>query len=170
MDYDRAQDLDPSYYRGETFSSYEARSNGFPVGYLLAGLGIGFAAAVLLAPKSGAELRNQLNDGVRGGLDRLRNLVPKDFLRRAEDLGRDAINRVSDLAPNLAGRSGDDIADILNNVSKDDLIAVKGIGPVLADRIIRHRPYQSDREILANDVLPESTFRALKQELLSRTA
>lgn len=170
MDYDRAQDLDPSYYRGETFNSDEKRSSGFPIGYLLAGLGVGFAAAVLLAPKSGAELRARLNDGVRGGLDRLRNLVPEDFLRRAEDLGRDALDRVSDLAPNVPRRSGEDIADILNNVSKDDLIAVKGIGPVLADRIIRHRPYQSDREILDNDVLPENTFRALKQELLSRTA
>lgn len=170
MDYDRAHDLDPSYYRGETFTSYESGSGGFPIGYLLAGVGIGFAAAVLLAPKRGAELRSQLNDGVRSGLDRLRNLLPEDFLRRAEDLGRDALDRVSDLAPNVTGRTGDDIADLLNNVSKDDLIAVKGIGPVLADRIIRHRPYQSDREILDNDVLPESTFRALKQELLSRTA
>ena len=170
MEYDRASDLDPTYYRGQSFTSYESSSRGFPIGSLLAGLGIGFAAAVLLAPKSGAELRNQLNDGVRGGLDRLRNLVPEDFLRRAQEIGRDALDRVSDLAPNVARRSGDDIADILNNVSKDDLIAVKGIGPVLADRIIRHRPYQSDREILDNDVLPESTFRALKQELLGRTA
>jgi gas vesicle protein len=173
MEYDRAHDLDPSYYRGETFTSYESGSSGFPIGYLLAGFGIGFAAAMLLAPKSGTELRNQLNDGLRGGLDRLKNLVPEDLFRRAEDLGREAVDyvseRTSDLTPDRAP-SGDDIADMLNNVSKDELIAVKGIGPVLADRIIRHRPYQSDREILDNDVLPESTFRALKQELLSRTA
>lgn len=174
MDYDRAQDLDPSYYHGETFTSYESGSSGFPIGYLLAGFGIGFAAAMLLAPKSGAELRNQWNEGLRGGLDRLKNLVPEDLFRRAEDLGREAVDyvseRASEFTPDRSARSTADIADMLNNVSKDELIAVKGIGPVLADRIIRHRPYKSDREILDHDVLPESTFRALKQELLSRTA
>ena len=93
MEYDRASDLDPTYYRGQSFTSYESSSRGFPIGSLLAGLGIGFAAAIVLAPKSGAELRAQLNDGVRGGLDRLRKLVPEDFLRRAEELGRDAVDR-----------------------------------------------------------------------------
>jgi DNA uptake protein ComE-like DNA-binding protein len=69
-----------------------------------------------------------------------------------------------------SGESSQDIATLLNDVSKDDLIAVSGIDPVLADRIIGNRPYSRERELLEKDVIPESALQALREKLLKPRA
>jgi DNA uptake protein ComE-like DNA-binding protein len=66
-------------------------------------------------------------------------------------------------------RTGD-IATLLNEVSKDDLIAVSGIDEVLAERIIGNRPYRRERELLEKDLISESTFQTLREELRKRWA
>lgn len=59
----------------------------------LVGAGIGAVAALLLAPKSGEELRGNLAEGVNDGLNQVR-ATGKDLKRRAEkvlDLARDQV-------------------------------------------------------------------------------
>jgi gas vesicle protein len=59
----------------------------------LVGAGIGAVAALLLAPKSGEELRGNLAEGVNDGFNQVR-ATGKDLKRRAEkvlDLARDQV-------------------------------------------------------------------------------
>ncbi len=57
---------------------------------------------------------------------------------------------------------------ILNRVSRDELLAVYGIGPVLADRVLNGRPYVSDRDVVSRGILSQSTFDHLRRQVLGR--
>jgi gas vesicle protein len=130
--------------------------------YFLAGLGIGFGTALLIAPQSGAEARGRIRRTIGGAGRRLRSSLPFDEVR-------ERIFGLADSAHETTGASDaenrSDITELLNKISKEDLLSVHGIGPVLAERVIRYRPYRSEREILEKDVLNEQTFRNLKREL-----
>jgi hypothetical protein len=56
----------------------------------------------------------------------------------------------------------------LNTVSREELLEVYGIGPVLADRIISNRPYQNDYDVVEKGIIPESGYRRLQSELHNR--
>jgi DNA uptake protein ComE-like DNA-binding protein len=64
----------------------------------------------------------------------------------------------------------DSAVEILNSAPREALIAVHGIGEVLADRIIGNRPYQEAYEVVDKGILPESTYIQLRRELLEKTA
>jgi DNA uptake protein ComE-like DNA-binding protein len=58
----------------------------------------------------------------------------------------------------------------LNTVSREELLQVFGIGPVLADRIIANRPYENDYDVVERGIIPESGYKQLQSELISRRA
>lgn len=73
------------------------------VGAFILGLGVGAAAALLLAPKSGEELRNDISEGLNDGIDNIRRTgrsarrkaervvsMAKDQLKDASEAGHDA--------------------------------------------------------------------------------
>ena len=64
----------------------------------------------------------------------------------------------------------DSAAEALNTATRDQLMAVHGIGEVLADRIIQNRPYESASQVVEIGILPESTFVQLRRELLDKGA
>ena len=72
-------------YEGETYIDSGTRSNEFMIG-LLVGAAVGAAVGLLLAPKSGAELRHQLAD------------YSERFRRRAGETYERASETMSDLA------------------------------------------------------------------------
>lgn len=72
-------------YEGETYIDSGSRSNEFMIG-LLVGTAVGAAVGLLLAPKSGAELRHQIAD------------YSERFRRRAGETYEKASETVSDLA------------------------------------------------------------------------
>jgi gas vesicle protein len=49
------------------------------------GVGVGATAALLLAPKSGEELRGDIADGLRDGVDQVRD-AGKDLRRKAKKI------------------------------------------------------------------------------------
>jgi DNA uptake protein ComE-like DNA-binding protein len=59
---------------------------------------------------------------------------------------------------------------VLNVVSREDLMGVYGIGPVLADRIIANRPYGNDADVVERGIIPEGAFENIRTELLRRRA
>ena len=64
----------------------------------------------------------------------------------------------------------DSAAEALNTATRDQLMAVHGVGEVLADRIIQNRPYESASQVVERGILPESTFVQLRRELLDKGA
>jgi gas vesicle protein len=66
------------------------------------GAGIGAVAALLLAPKSGEELRDDITEGLNDGLNYVRT-TGKDFKRRAQkvvDMARDQVQEAVDAGDN----------------------------------------------------------------------
>ena len=74
--------------------------------------------------------------------------------RHRESNARDSNARSS----NATGRP----VQLLNNGSREELLAVYGIGPVLADRIIQNRPYSSVEEAVERDVVSQTVIAELR--------
>ncbi len=133
-----------------------------------AGLGFGAVVGLLVAPKRGKE--------TRAGVGRR----AQRFIRAATDMiaGRPRDRQLpifSKKSPASAPISRtmtetDSAAEVLNAATRDQLIAVHGIGEVLADRIIENRPYESAYEVVERGILSERTFVLLRRELLDKGA
>jgi len=64
--------------------------------YFLIGAGIGAITALLFAPKSGSELRSEIADATRKGLDYARD-TGREMGERASDYYQTGVDRASDL-------------------------------------------------------------------------
>ena len=56
----------------------------------------------------------------------------------------------------------------INTASKDELVALKGIGEVYADKIIKNRPYHAKNDLVRKKVIPASTNREVKDEIIAK--
>lgn len=114
----------------------------------LMGIGIGMGVGALVAPKAGNDTR--------------------EFLRsRAFGLLNDVSEQAGFSKPMQQGTS---VIDALNTMSRDKLLCIYGIGPLTADKIIKHRPYDSPEALLQRGIIPDSSFESLHQELLKYSA
>lgn len=118
----------------------------------LMGVGIGTGIAALVVPRSGEETREMLRSRTQGLVNSFREEV---------SVGR------NDAAQTMPAGS---IVEALNTVSRDKLMSIYGVGPLTADRIIQHRPYDSEEAILQRGIVPASTFENLHAALLKLTA
>ena len=134
----------------------------------LVGLAFGVVGGVLLAPKRGQLLRADLRDRAQRAIDAASEAIAS---RTRTGKSPTPDNRSSQ--PASAAKRSDDTegaAQILNTATRDTLIAVHGIGQVLADRIIENRPFRKAYEVVEKGILPESTFIQLRRELLDKSA
>ncbi len=120
----------------------------------LAGLAIGVPVGMLLADRESiaALLRQDVEQDMRGV---------------TEDGGVDVaetVNRIAEDARESASeqRTG----ATLNQVSREELLAVYGIGPALTQRILDGRPYRTDHEVVENGTINEKTFQQLRRQVL----
>ena len=140
------------------------------------GLGAGLGLGVLLAPRRGSETREQLRrageklvDAARRQADNLGNVarnLPEQIQKagqQAAEFTRNAVSQVRD----AAGQLGGGILGLLNAGSREELMNVRGIGPVLADRIIASRPFTSPRQLVDRGILSENTLEELTREAKS---
>ena len=153
----------------------------------LAGLGAGAAIGVLLAPERGSKTRSRLaskarqaGDAVAEQVNRIKQAAEDpektinkirqqtdSYAERAVQAASNAVGTVKDATQSLASKAGIGALAMLNTASRDDLLAVYGIGPVLADKIIRGRPYTSEREAVERNIIAESTLRELSRSTKS---
>jgi gas vesicle protein len=90
---------------------YESSGGGFLTG-MLWGMAIGAVAALLLAPRRGAELRGQMADSVNRAGRRA-----KDTYDRASETVNDIASRAADVAENLSERAANLTAKLNKNIS-----------------------------------------------------
>jgi len=53
----------------------------------------------------------------------------------------------------------------LNAASKEDLLAVEGIGEAYADKVLAGRPYKATSELVSRNVMPVSAFEKIKDKV-----
>ncbi len=130
----------------------------------LTGLGIGAGLAIVLAPESGERTRGRLRELVSEWSDTVSTRWQGARNGTTDQEQRDETrDQSSHAAPQKDAKSSN--GDLINSISKDELLNVHGIGPVLADRIISGRPYSSRRELLDRHVVSQNTFEELDREL-----
>jgi gas vesicle protein len=78
---------------------YESGNVGTAITFLLIGLGAGAVVGMLLAPKTGRQLRRDLRRGYESARDTF-----DDWKETARDFAEDAIDRGSDFADDLRER------------------------------------------------------------------
>ena len=56
----------------------------------------------------------------------------------------------------------------LNTASRDDLMALDGIGEVRADAIIRARPFRAKTELVERRLIPEALYDKISDKVMAR--
>ena len=56
----------------------------------------------------------------------------------------------------------------LNSASRDDLMALDGIGEVRADAIIRARPFKAKTELVERRIIPEALYDKIGNRVVAR--
>jgi DNA uptake protein ComE-like DNA-binding protein len=137
----------------------------------LAGIGLGTAIGIWLAPESGQETRKKLR--ARGAELANRFEKQSNVAGDGESLRRQQSEQRGTDAKAQAGSEGqetqstqDPVAEVLNSASKTKLRSVPGIGDATARRIIENRPFESEEEVLENKVMPEKVLKNLKDTLV----
>lgn len=137
----------------------------------LVGLGLGVTAAVLLRQRGQNTGRNTSRmspalAGPNGRSERRTNPA----IRRPKKPGerREMVAAAEVSASRLEPASGKSAEEVLNTATRQQLLSVYGIGPVLADRIIQHCPYAAVYDVVKQGIIPESLFIQLRKHLLDR--
>jgi len=143
-----------------------------------AGLSAGAAIGMLIAPKSGVELRDDIQEFAKENLNREKlESLAEEGRQRIQPLvdearekiepimsqARDTVQSAVDSAKEHASRMGNNLLDVINEWSHERLIAIDGIGPVLASKIIQGRPYKSEDDLIEAKTLPPSAIESLRK-------
>jgi DNA uptake protein ComE-like DNA-binding protein len=56
----------------------------------------------------------------------------------------------------------------LNSASRDELMALEGIGEVKADAIIRSRPFKAKTELVERRIVPEALYEKIADKVFAR--
>ncbi len=118
---------------------------------LLAGIGIGVGAGMLLAPKSGEELRKDLSKKINELLDRAKeidvNEVAEDFKKKVKNLKKELEDLDKEKALAIAKEKGEDLKVKANELL--ELAKEKGT-PILEKTAakVREQAIQVTKEVL----------------------
>jgi len=134
----------------------------------LGGLGIGTLIGMAIAPAAGRQTRQALKSRV------------KQLRQQAGFAGKRAGTRVRRIRqgayrfspgyrePSFPPRRTP--LSFINNAAREDLMAVPGIGEVLADKIMRGRPYKSESAVRQDQNLPSSILDLVKADFSKQRA
>src|SRR5581483_3618975 len=142
----------------------------------LVGVGVGAVVGLLVAPRNGGRSQSRVVEAVRSLRHRLQGIrMPVKTQGVTEENEGDVweLVRQQQMGPEHevaeeAERESEALAEVLNTANKEELMSVKGIGPATAKRIIKHRPYESEEEVLQEGVMPEQVLERVKEELVEK--
>jgi DNA uptake protein ComE-like DNA-binding protein len=133
------------------------------------GLGLGALIGIVIAPAEGRETRRRLKMRGKEWQERVRHNASK----ATTGLRRMSYGSKPESSQPKSQRHFTPIRgplSLLNYGSREELMAVKGIGEVLADRIIKNRPYGNEQAVLENKDLPPSILELVKANRSARKA
>src|SRR3954453_21093786 len=118
----------------------------------LFGLGIGAAVGLLLAPQEGARSREELRTRAKEWFGQEQGEQPDSAESPRAQVEEEA----------------EAVTEVLNTAKRDELLSVPGIGKATAKRIIKHRPYETEEEVIEEGVLPEKILERVKEQLVEK--
>ncbi len=133
----------------------------------LTGFGIGLGIAILFAPESGEttrrKLRHTMNDSTTR-LTRQANRAKRAISGQMKGFSNASYRREREVEKKGTARVDSSQVDSINSVSREQLMTVNGIGPVLAERIISGRPYSSTQDLVDRGIIAQSTLEELRKQ------
>ncbi len=144
----------------------------------LTGLGVGLGLGMLFAPDRGEATRRRLRERLTGladnsgrQVDKAKDVIQETTAGYSQVSSGESVQTNTHFPPrkDLATEGPSSLSsDPINSLSREELLNVNGIGPVLADRIISSRPFSSRQELVERGILSQSTFEELERELARR--
>ena len=145
----------------------------------LTGLGLGVGLALWFAPDRGVVTRRKLRDRVSDWsqsasdqIDKITTAAGRAARKKAQGSER-TVGAGDEAREELgqsrqAGTESSAEAATLNSISREELMEVNGIGPVLADKIIAGRPYSTFNDLLERGIISHGPLEELERRLKSR--
>ncbi len=105
------------------------------------------------------------------------NSKTKKAMQKAGDKTKDAADATADATKKAAGKTKDAAVEgknkatgkmlDVNAATKDELMALPGIGDVYAQKIIDNRPYTMKNQIVSKAGVPQATYDKIKNQIVA---